>query len=358
MYDINFYMKSYYFLKDIQESNFCSLDVTKDFCFNVLETKRCREPVVYNIETTNNCEHRCIMCPRTTRMTRKIKTMSVNDFKKIISQIAPWSEREWNKWKLFCEEEYDIKENDMSENHFFLYIIPQVIQLHGYGHELLNKNIDKFVQVLTDNGFKSYFSCNPTNLNLERVKKCFDAGMSYIKFSIESVNDKLHQKIRGNDKFNFQKSYEDILKLLEYKKEKNYNTVIVITMLDLDSNWEKQEEEFKKLKEYFDDKDFYVYKKSLDTQWYVKNYHPNISIHWQSICKHPWMSMTIKSNGEAASCMEDFNNSVVLGDTNKDSLYDIWNGEKYKQFRLDHINNRQDFRCGTQCDMSMIGNYL
>ena len=38
---------------------------------DALESFRSREPVVYNIETTNACNMRCAMCPRTTMMTRQ-----------------------------------------------------------------------------------------------------------------------------------------------------------------------------------------------------------------------------------------------------------------------------------------------
>ena len=58
----------------------------------------------------------------------------------------------------------------------------------------------------------------------------------------------------------------------------------------------------------------YLYLKSEDQQWYRKDYHGTQSVHWSECCKHPWMSMTIKSNGEACMCMEDFDNEIVLGD--------------------------------------------
>jgi radical SAM protein with 4Fe4S-binding SPASM domain len=70
------------------------------------------------------------------------------------------------------------------------------------------------------------------------------------------------------------------------------------------------------------------------------------------------MSMTIKSNGEAAMCMEDFNNEIILGDARKESLYDIWNGEKYQQFRKDHFFLTRGIKCTEQCDMKLIGNYF
>jgi radical SAM protein with 4Fe4S-binding SPASM domain len=147
-----------------------------------------------------------------------------------------------------------------------------------------------------------------------------------------------------------------VLQLLELKKERNYKTTIVITMIDLNNEW--QADEFKKLRDAFEGKDVYIYLKSEDQQWYRKDYHGTESIHWSEICKHPWMSMTVKSNAEIAMCMEDYNNEIILGNLRDNSLADIWNGQKYIQFRKDHMDNSCGLKCTERCDMEVVGNLL
>ena len=113
-----------------------------------------------------------------------------------------------------------------------------------------------------------------------------------------------------------------------------------------------------KLSEALDGLDVYVYLKSEDQQWYRKDdtlmqyldsnernlpsqeddYYGTNSIHWKEFCKHFWMSMTIKSDGEVHMCMEDYNNEIFLGDSHSESLYEIWNGALYDKFRRDHLN--------------------
>ena len=68
MYDINFYMKSYPWLKKLDEGE----DIPREKLIKLWEEFRSKEPIIYNIETTNNCNMRCKMCPRTTKMTRRI----------------------------------------------------------------------------------------------------------------------------------------------------------------------------------------------------------------------------------------------------------------------------------------------
>ena len=351
MIDINFFMKVHELKRKIIKGD--SFD--KALVFDAFEKQRSRKPVVYNIETTNACNMRCEMCPRTTMMTRKIETMDQEIFEQVVAQITPFSEEEWKTWESFVEEKYKIAPHEMSENHFFLYIIPKVIQLHGYGDPLLDKRMADRVKLLSEKGFTTYFSCNPANIDINRNLEMFENGLDYIKYSIETVDDTLHKKIRGKAS-NFSESYKRLLNLLEEKKKHSYKTTIVITMLDLHGF--NQQEEFEKLKKAFNELDVYIYLKSQDQQWYQNINEGTDSVHWSEFCQHPWMSMTIKSNAEAAMCMEDFNNEIILGDTRKESLYDIWNGGKYHQFRKDHFELTHRIKCTEQCDMKLVGNYF
>lgn len=352
MLDINFYMQFDKVLEDIDNKRISG----KEQLFEALEGIRSKEPIVYNIETTNRCNMRCQMCPRTTMMTRKIEDIDRETFLNVVDQIRPHNEDEWAKWKAYCEEKYRIRESDeASENHFFLYIISKVIQLHGYGDPLLDKNMHEYVKILHEKGFYSYFSCNPSNINLELTYKMLDAGLDYIKYSIESVDDAIHKTIRG-EQSNFTESYKKIQEVLDYKHRNSLHTTIVITMLDL--NRTNQKEDYEKLLKAFEGLDVYIYLKSEDCQWYRKDFHGTKSIHWSEICKHPWMTMTIKSNGEATMCMEDFNNEIILGDVHKQSLKEIWDGEEYKKFRKAHIEMKKGMKCNEQCDMKLIGELI
>jgi hypothetical protein len=269
--------------------------------------------------------------------------------------LRPFSAATWDLWKQFVAEKYGIRDDEMSENHFFLLVIPRVIQLHGYGDPLLDRNMANYVKRLSRAGLESYFSCNPANIDIDRTVEMFENGLGYIKYSIESVDDDRHKQIRG-EASNFSESYARILRLLELKEQYGFRTVIVITMLDL--NRESQREDYAKLKKAFDGRDVYLYLKSEDQQWYRKDFHGTQSVHWSECCKHPWMSMTIKSNGEACMCMEDYDNEIVLGDTRRQSLAEIWGGDAYRALRQDHLHATPGLKCSERCDMPMVGQCL
>lgn len=351
MIDIGFFMRMHDLKKRIMQGG--SFD--KQFILDEFEKNRSRKPVVYNIETTNACNMKCGMCPRTTMMTRSIEALRQETFEKVVDQLSPFSAAEWEEWKTFVTANYGIAHDEMSENHFFMYIIPKVIQLHGYGDPLLDRQMAQRLKLLNERGFETYFSCNPANIDVAKNIEMFGNGLNYIKYSIETVDDFLHKQIRGKAS-DFSEGYSKILILLQEKKKNNYNTKIIITMLNL--HRKDQQDDFEKLKKSFEGLDVYIYLKSQDQLWYQNKNEPTNSLHWTEYCQHPWMSMTIKSNGEAAMCMEDFNNEIILGDANKETLYDIWNGEKYRQLRTDHFNRTPNMKCTEQCDMKLIGSFL
>ena len=88
----------------------------------------------------------------------------------------------WEKWKKFCEDKYHIREEDEpSENHFFLYVISKVIQLHGYGDPLLDENMEAYIKILTEKGIPTYFSCNPANINLAATYRMMEGYFGSIR---------------------------------------------------------------------------------------------------------------------------------------------------------------------------------
>ena len=351
MFDVHFYMKYSDLKRKMMKEN---IDMSKDELFDLLESYRREYPVVYNLETTNNCNMNCLMCPRPTDMTRPNVTMDMETFEKGITHIHPFSNLEWYQWKNFVERFYKIKENEMSENHFFTYIIPKVLVLHGYGEPLIDKFIVDRVKRCTELDIPSYFSCNPWNLkSVQQGIELFEAGLGYIKFSTDSADDFSVQQIRGKQA-NFSESYDKINQLLKLKKENDYKTTIVITMLDL--NREDNIKDFNKLKKKFEGKDVYIYLKSQDQLWYDETGAVTKAIHWLEPCQFPWSSMTIKSNGQCAQCVEDFNNEIILGDIHDQTLVEIWNGKKYADLRLNHIRlNDKQIKCVKECDMKLVG---
>jgi len=328
MYDIKLYQLTYG-LKDLLKEKI----LTKEDAVSMLNTHRKKYPVIYNIETTNICNQTCAMCPRTTQMTRKLGTMKMPLFEKIVKQIKPWNDKEWNEWTTFVQNIVGIKENEMSENHFFYCIIPKVITLHGFGEPLLDKHIVERVKLLTKHHIPSYFSCHPKNFDYEQGLKLAKAGLSYLKISSEKIND-----FDDYTKFEIN-SFIFAIPLL------NGKTKVVIDVVG-------DQTALKKLQKWFPKA--YVYVKSQDNQWYAGTKKKTPVAHLSGPCQFPWSSLTILWNGDVVPCNQDFNAEMKLGDATTQSLWEIWNSKKYKDFRMLHLKLDKPLKCIDKCDMNCL----
>lgn len=60
------------------------------------------------------------------------------------------------------------------------------------------------------------------------------------------------------------------------------------------------------------------------------------------ICAQPFMHFQINPDGKIIPCYS-WSYPEILGDVNKESLYDIWNGEKFNNFRIKMLENTLNF---------------
>jgi len=188
MIDINFYMKIHSLKQKILNGEYSAKD-NKEEISNIFNSHLSPSPVVGAIETTNSCPLRCVFCPRTELMTRPIKRMDMEVFDRIIPQISPWKKDEWNKWENFVQREYGVPKEEMSENNFFLYVIAKSVILHGYGEPAVDALMSQRIEKLTEAGLKTYFSCNPSLINVNKTIKNMQAGLNFVKYSVDSVDD-------------------------------------------------------------------------------------------------------------------------------------------------------------------------
>ena len=71
-------------------------------------------------------------------MTREIESMPPELFNLVADQIEAHSEADWKRWEDFATKRYKIGPDEMSENHFFLYMTQTMGALHK-DHFLYNR---------------------------------------------------------------------------------------------------------------------------------------------------------------------------------------------------------------------------
>src|SRR3990167_2979981 len=69
------------------------------------------------------------------------------------------------------------------------------------------------------------------------------------------------------------------------------------------------------------------------------------------VCPLVLYMLTVNSNGKISICNDDWQQAHDIGDVNHESLIDIWNGQKLREFRLMHLSgNRHLNKSCNGCD--------
>ena len=358
MFDINFYKKSYPIKKDITQGKL-SLNEFKTI-EKELETLRDKTPTIFNIETTNYCNMKCVFCARTIFMQRKNIWINDDLFEKMLDKVKVHKDENLNNFWSWLEKDGKFDRKEVSENGFYFSVVSRCLILHGYGEPFLDKYLIKRLEACKERNIPTYFSCTPATMTVEKAVKAMEAGLTVLKFSLDAMDDDNIKSIRGR-KANYDESIKKILKLLEIKKERSFKTLMVPCMIAL-NNDEKSKKMHENFINFWKDKDVYAYIKSQDNRWLFEQNQKleNKSHYAQQYCEFPWTSATIMAEGNVVPCTQISNNEIVLGNVNENSLEDIWNGEKYQKLRNMHITGKfqKGHKCSAKCDQVKLFEYL
>lgn len=354
MYDIDFFLRASDLKHQILFGSLGSEDAS--YLFDEFEKLRNGKPYVFNIETTNYCNMRCIMCPRTTLMTRKNVWIDDDLYTKVLDQITPHDPESLEAFLRTIEAKYNIDDKTQTEDGFYFNVVSRCLILHGYGEPMLDKFIVDRVKACTQRDIPTYFSCVPANINLERVEALMQNGLSVLKFSVDALDDVQAQRIRGK-RNNFEDAFENLLQVIELRNAGKYDTKIVVTLIALGTASDDLLLQ-KNFMELFDQYDVFNYVKSQDNRWYFEEDEnlENKSHYLREYCEYPWTSMTVMANGEAVPCTQDFDAEMSFGNIANSSLEEIWNSKEYQEFRRAHFtgNFPKGSKCNERCDLPKV----
>lgn len=303
---------------------------------------------------------RCIMCPRTSLMTRSLKQISDSDFESLLDQIRPYTEKELEEFWSFIQSTYKSRFDERSENAFYFYVISRCLTLHGYGEPLLDSQLVQRVMQATDRNIPTYLSCVPANLSVDKARELMSAGLTVLKVSIDALSNEGQKAIRGRAN-NFDKAFETVKAILEMKSAEGHKTLVAPTMIALGGREQDQtlHTEFLDL---WKGLEVYAYVKSQDNRWLYEDDPEMLNTsHYESqYCEYPWTSVTVLANGSVVPCTQDYDDEISFGNIRTQTLKEIWNSPAYQDFRLMHIRGEfpKGHKCSERCDQKKISNYL
>lgn len=277
-------------------------------------------PDIIQIESTNHCPLDCIMCPRR-HMTRARGFIDLFLFKKIVDQIKTQGEP-------LC--------------------------LHHFGEPLLHPRLHEMIKYAQSKGIRTRVSINPGSFTDQKISNLIDSKLDSMIVCIDGMDKETHESIRQHS--NFEKTMNGLDKFLKEKiKANSLYPHVIISMVKSKAN-EHQVDEFKRtfenkpgvdevwLKEYSTwDGSHEEINNLVPTSGHSKKF--NTSDY--RVCQAPWKSIAVMYDGRVVPCCLDYDGKVVLGDLKKESLKQIWNGQKMKELRKQHLEN--DFKDNSLC---------
>jgi radical SAM protein with 4Fe4S-binding SPASM domain len=274
---------------------------------------------IYNIELTNKCPMKCVMCPRTKNMTRAQGFMDYALFQCAVDELA-------SAHPSFAKE--------------------HVVWLHHFGESLLHPRFGDCIRYALSKGVLTGLSINPFMLTEPVAEELIGAAPSALYISLDGHDDESFYKIRGMKK-GYQVSHDRLMDFLKLKNSHGAKTQVVVSMIDFPMNEESiqaRESYWKNIAgvDRFLCKDFSTWDgNSSDINSLAERGRDAGAVDTSAVvCTLLWEVMTVMWNGDVVPCCYDYDAKVVLGNMGEQTLSDIWNGEKMQALRKEFIANQ------------------
>jgi radical SAM protein with 4Fe4S-binding SPASM domain len=287
------------------------------------------KPYTLIIEPTNACNFRCIQCFQSIRednyFTRNKMLMSLECFKQIIEQM-----KRWKGPKL------------------------KVLKLSLYGEPLLNPNFCKMLNIAknADIAERIETTTNASLLTEDICAKLVEYGLNYIRVSIYSAIREKHYSVT-NSKIDIQTIHDNLFILKRIKQRHKSDIPFVgVKMLD---TYSKENDLFVGMfkdvsDEVYLDKphNWIAYKgKNFIDSLYGNEVEKAITDVTMSnsnriACTLPFFTLAVRSNGDVSPCCIDWIGGTNIGNIYKETLEDIWYGDRMFEFRKMQLEDRKN----------------
>ncbi len=206
------------------------------------------------------------------------------------------------------------------------------------GEPLMHKQVVEMVRYGKENGISPItMNTNGILLDPERSREILDAGMDLIEISINAFDRTSYHNLRKSDSYD--RVMDNIMGLLEIRKKGNYETKIMVSIVEMDDN----RKDLRSFNSFWGERvDKVIVRRPTSYRGLVNGIseeEPEVE-RWP--CYVLWKRLTITADGRARFCFNDWLNQSVIFDLKKGdiSIGEIWQSEKYKSLRNLHLERR------------------
>lgn len=249
------------------------------------------------IETTNECNARCVMCP-IGRLTRPIGIMEWDLYKKIIDEYCGYN----------CGP----------------------LDLSNFGEPLLDPLFIRRVKYAKEKGLIVETISNGSLLDKQTCQDLVNVGLDRIIISIDASTQKTYKTIRKG--LNFEKVKANVEQLITLKSAAGVNKPeIVVSFTRMPENYD---ELFLFFKQWEGKVVQICIGDNLQSRGgAIKGVKQSLLYRRNSICRWPMDRMVIFQNGDVTLCCEDWDGKAVVGNLLNKTIVEIWRSEEMHRVR-------------------------
>jgi MoaA/NifB/PqqE/SkfB family radical SAM enzyme len=261
-------------------------------------------PLRVNVEVTNHCNQRCVLCPRQ-EFTRPLGFMAIERFARIVAECAAHPTRLW---------------------------------LHFLGEPLLHRGLASMIRLAKDAGVGEVgLSTNAVTLRGALADALLDAGLDRLECSLDAGDAETYLTMRGRD--HFDRVTANVRAFLARKQERGLRSPVTSIQFmrtpDVDGALDDLVDAWRP---FLADDDFVMtivpasFAGAIDV--------PPAGTAPRTACRWLVSSLVILQDGTATMCGADWDATAPLGHVDHESIAAIWNGTLLAERRRAHAERR------------------
>lgn len=254
-----------------------------------------------DLELASTCEMKCPMCYTTNDLYKQTvpkKVMRPELFKKCVDECA--------KYGVYS------------------------IRLSLRGEPFINKHIVELIRYAKQKGIKEVSTLtNGLQLNPEMFVQVMEAGLDWLTISFDGMGE-TYNRIRAPAKFD--EAVEKIRTYHRIKKERGSLKPVI----KIQAVWPSIKDSAREFYDLFN-----PIVDNIASNPLIDFHHETHEIIYEKnfTCPVLYQRLVVASDGRVLLCSNDEYGRYIVGDTNTQSLYDIWHGEKMEKARELHLKH-------------------
>lgn len=266
-------------------------------------------PRLMDIELTNLCNFRCLMCPTGNFSQKRAKGYLADAlYEKLLDEVAPHG---------------------------------TALRFIRFGEPTMHPRFIDYIRMASDRGLLTHVNTNGSKLDDDTIRALCDIPLSSLKFSFQGVDAKSYGEMRNTDFF--QGLVDTIRRFAEIRGDRDLPYLHVSTSITYETP--EQVAEFTALLQpivdqvsvghtvldHLDMNTIRLRPAELEMLKWLKTQQSLVKEHPE--CPEVYDKLSVNWDGTISACCADSDNIMLTGDFNTHSIAEIWRSDQLQEFR-------------------------